>query len=176
MAWDYPNPYTQPAVPQAVDIDGLQHTNNAVYVQWCERIGWAHSEALGLSRVIGVIVDVQDQEWGNPFVLGHMSHRREVFVLFGIVAELFAVSEFGLWLAVDGTTSLGRGDDRGDIVSIAIHGDAALDDRQTQSLGLEVSVIGTDQCRQLCSCGMTHDQHPLRITTIFGNMVVDPMN
>ncbi len=49
MAWDYPNPYTQPAVPQAVDIDGLQHTNNAVYVQWCERIGWAHSEALGLS-------------------------------------------------------------------------------------------------------------------------------
>ena len=49
MAWDYPNPFTQPAVPQAVDIDGLQHTNNAVYVQWCERIGWAHSEALGLS-------------------------------------------------------------------------------------------------------------------------------
>ncbi len=49
MAWDYPNPFTQPAVPQAVDIDGLQHTTTAVYVQWCERIGWAHSEALGLS-------------------------------------------------------------------------------------------------------------------------------
>ena len=49
MVWDYPNPFTQPAVPQAADIDGLQHTNNAVYVQWCERIGWAHSEALGLS-------------------------------------------------------------------------------------------------------------------------------
>ena len=49
MAWDYPNPFTRPAVPLAADIDGLQHTNNAVYVQWCERIGWAHSEALGLS-------------------------------------------------------------------------------------------------------------------------------
>ena len=49
MAWDYPLPFTQLAVPQADDIDGLAHTNNAVYVQWCEKIGWAHSEALGLS-------------------------------------------------------------------------------------------------------------------------------
>lgn len=48
MVWDYPKPFTQPAVPQACDIDGLNHTNNAVYVQWCEKIGWAHSEALGL--------------------------------------------------------------------------------------------------------------------------------
>ncbi|UUZ48726.1 acyl-CoA thioesterase [Massilia sp. B-10] len=30
------------------DIDGLNHTNNAVYVRWCEQIGWAHSESLGL--------------------------------------------------------------------------------------------------------------------------------
>ncbi len=49
MVWDCPNPFTLPLMPLAVDIDGLQHTNNAVYVQWCERIGWAHSEALGLS-------------------------------------------------------------------------------------------------------------------------------
>ena len=49
MTWDYPSPFTQPAVPIPADIDGLQHTNNAVYVQWCERIGWAHSQALGLS-------------------------------------------------------------------------------------------------------------------------------
>ncbi len=49
MTWDYPAPFIQPAVPRPADIDGLQHTNNAVYVQWCERIGWAHSEALGLS-------------------------------------------------------------------------------------------------------------------------------
>lgn len=49
MVWDYPNPFTLPAQPQVDDIDGLQHTNNAVYVQWCEKIGWAHSESLGLA-------------------------------------------------------------------------------------------------------------------------------
>jgi len=49
MEWDYPHPFTLPAVPAGADIDGLNHTNNAVYVQWCEKIGWAHSEALGLS-------------------------------------------------------------------------------------------------------------------------------
>jgi acyl-CoA thioester hydrolase len=49
MTWDHPNPFTQPAVPQPADIDGLNHTNNAVYVQWCEKVAWAHSEALGLT-------------------------------------------------------------------------------------------------------------------------------
>jgi acyl-CoA thioester hydrolase len=49
FAWDYPNPFTLTVVPGAADIDGLNHTNNAVYVRWCEAIGWAHSEALGLS-------------------------------------------------------------------------------------------------------------------------------
>ena len=49
MPWDHPQPFTLPATPQAHDIDGLNHTNNAVYVQWCEKIGWAHSDALGLS-------------------------------------------------------------------------------------------------------------------------------
>lgn len=49
MDWDYPNPFTVPRAPQAADIDGLNHTNNAVYVRWCEQAGWAHSEALGLS-------------------------------------------------------------------------------------------------------------------------------
>jgi len=47
--WDRPDPFTLALSPQVEDIDGLAHTNNAVYVQWCERIGWAHSEALGLS-------------------------------------------------------------------------------------------------------------------------------
>ncbi|NQX89201.1 MAG: acyl-CoA thioesterase [Halioglobus sp.] len=30
------------------DIDGLSHTNNAVYVDWCQKAAWAHSVALGL--------------------------------------------------------------------------------------------------------------------------------
>ena len=49
MTWDYANPFTIPLTPLAGDIDGLNHTNNAVYVRWCEQIGWAHSEKLGLS-------------------------------------------------------------------------------------------------------------------------------
>ena len=49
MVWDYPKPFELPLVAQAGDIDGLNHTNNAVYVQWCEQVGWAHSESLGLS-------------------------------------------------------------------------------------------------------------------------------
>ena len=48
MAWDFPQPFTLPVSPSVSDIDGLNHTNNAVYVQWCEKIAWAHSAALGL--------------------------------------------------------------------------------------------------------------------------------
>ena len=46
--WDYPRPFTQAVRPGADDIDGLKHTNNAVYVRWCEIIAWAHSATLGL--------------------------------------------------------------------------------------------------------------------------------
>lgn len=48
MIWDYPQPFLMPLMPASEDIDGLNHTNNAVYVKWCEKIGWAHSAALGL--------------------------------------------------------------------------------------------------------------------------------
>jgi acyl-CoA thioester hydrolase len=47
--WDRPSPFTLALTPAAEHIDGLGHTNNAVYVQWCEQAGWAHSEALGLT-------------------------------------------------------------------------------------------------------------------------------
>jgi len=46
--WDHPGPYTLRTRVGAEDIDGLQHTNNAVYVKWCEQVAWAHSVALGL--------------------------------------------------------------------------------------------------------------------------------
>lgn len=47
--WDHAQPYTLRVRPRSEHIDGLNHTNNAVYVQWCEQVAWAHSEALGLS-------------------------------------------------------------------------------------------------------------------------------
>jgi acyl-CoA thioester hydrolase len=49
LPWDRPHPFTRPVVAKPDDIDGLNHTNNAVYVRWCEQIGWAHSETLGLA-------------------------------------------------------------------------------------------------------------------------------
>jgi len=49
LDWDYPQPFILAVTPQAGDIDGLDHTNNAVYVRWCEQAGWGHSEGLGLS-------------------------------------------------------------------------------------------------------------------------------
>lgn len=47
--WDYPSPHTLTVTPMPEDIDGLNHTNNAVYVKWCEQVAWSHSEHLGLS-------------------------------------------------------------------------------------------------------------------------------
>jgi acyl-CoA thioester hydrolase len=48
LNWDYAAPFVQEATVQAEDIDGLQHTNNTVYVKWCEQVAWAHSVSLGL--------------------------------------------------------------------------------------------------------------------------------
>ena len=46
--WDYPQPFTLTTRVNVDDIDGLQHTNNTVYVTWCEQVAWQHSESLGL--------------------------------------------------------------------------------------------------------------------------------
>jgi acyl-CoA thioester hydrolase len=48
LNWDYPGPHTLEVQVGQEDIDGLEHTNNAVYVTWCEQVAWSHSEALGL--------------------------------------------------------------------------------------------------------------------------------
>lgn len=48
LPWDHPEPFTQAHRVEAADIDGLRHTNNTVYVRWCEQVAWAHSVALGL--------------------------------------------------------------------------------------------------------------------------------
>lgn len=49
--WDVATPFTIAKTPNVSDIDGLNHTNNAVYVGWCEEAAWAHSESLGLGLV-----------------------------------------------------------------------------------------------------------------------------
>ncbi|MDX1732711.1 MAG: thioesterase family protein [Halioglobus sp.] len=48
LAWHHPRPHLLSTRVQAADIDGLNHTNNAVYVKWCEQVAWSHSVSLGL--------------------------------------------------------------------------------------------------------------------------------
>lgn len=48
MEWQYPAPFTFDLTVDASDIDGLNHTNNACYVHWCESAAWKHSSSLGL--------------------------------------------------------------------------------------------------------------------------------
>lgn len=48
LPWDHPAPYLHWVTVGDADIDGLEHTNNTVYVKWCEQVAWAHSVSLGL--------------------------------------------------------------------------------------------------------------------------------
>ena len=41
-------PFVQSVTVQPADIDDFGHTNNVVYLQWLERVAWAHSVSLGL--------------------------------------------------------------------------------------------------------------------------------
>jgi acyl-CoA thioester hydrolase len=76
LNWDHGLPFTQPVTPGGGDIDGLGHTNNAVYVQWCERIGWAHSQALGLALADyqrldrGMVIRHAEYDYLLPTALG----------------------------------------------------------------------------------------------------------
>jgi acyl-CoA thioester hydrolase len=46
--WDLPEPFTIDVAVTAADVDRLGHTNNAVYLRWCELCAWAHAEAVGV--------------------------------------------------------------------------------------------------------------------------------
>jgi len=46
--WDNPNPHTFYTTVMPGDMDALNHTNNTVYVKWCEQVAWSHSVSLGL--------------------------------------------------------------------------------------------------------------------------------
>ena len=48
IAWDLPDPFTIDLVVGTSDIDQYGHTNNAVYLSWCDRVAWAHTTAVGL--------------------------------------------------------------------------------------------------------------------------------
>ena len=49
IAWDLPDPFLFDVRVRDDEVDGLGHTNNAVYLQFCERCAWAHADAVGTS-------------------------------------------------------------------------------------------------------------------------------
>ena len=50
LDWDYPAPHVYPVTVTSKDIDALSHTNNGVYVYWCEQAAWSHTRDLGLGE------------------------------------------------------------------------------------------------------------------------------
>jgi acyl-CoA thioester hydrolase len=46
--WDHPGPFLQQVTVLGTHIDVLDHANNAVYVEWCQQVAWAHSTQLGM--------------------------------------------------------------------------------------------------------------------------------
>lgn len=49
LPFERPHPFTQHYRVEPDDIDGLGHTNNQVYVRWCQDTAWAHSQTLGVT-------------------------------------------------------------------------------------------------------------------------------
>lgn len=48
LAWDRPHPFILPIQVTSAHIDVMGHTNNVVYLEWLEKVAWAHSNSLGL--------------------------------------------------------------------------------------------------------------------------------
>ncbi len=94
--WDRPSPFTLALMPAAEHIDGLDHTNNAVYVQWCEQVAWAHSDALGLT-----LADYQRLDRAMAIREGHYDYLLPSFAGEALV--------LGTWLtASDGRLTMER--------------------------------------------------------------------
>lgn len=47
-SWDVPAPFIERARVGPEHLDQFGHTNNVVYLQWLEKVAWAHSISLGL--------------------------------------------------------------------------------------------------------------------------------
>lgn len=96
LQWDVPSPYILPVTVSPEHLDQFGHTNNGVYLQWLEKVAWAHSNALGLSFT--------DYERLNA---GCVARRHELDYL----AATFAGDELQLatWIHEnDGKTSMWR--------------------------------------------------------------------
>jgi len=49
LPWDVATPYIETRIVDESEIDGFNHVNNLIYLQWCNEVAWSHSKVLGLN-------------------------------------------------------------------------------------------------------------------------------
>jgi acyl-CoA thioester hydrolase len=81
LPWDHGSPFVQHFRVSEGDIDALQHTNNTVYVHWCEQVAWAHSAALGLDTAAYLRLDRAMAIIRSEFDYLRASHRDDAVVV-----------------------------------------------------------------------------------------------
>ena len=123
-----------------------------------------------------MIGDIEDQERRDALAFRHMCHGREIKMLRRIVAEFLTVTKLRLRLMMDSATCFCSLDDRWHVVGVAIDRHAAFDTGQRQPLRLEISIIGADQCGELCTGRMAHDEDSIRIAPVLGNVIMHPVH
>src|SRR5262245_57524212 len=96
---------------------------------------------LRLSLGVGPIGDVKTEEGRNRLHFADVRNRRQVSV------TGFTVAKDGLPLVGFGRAGLGK--PQRNVISSRIDGYAALDDRQRQTFGLEITVIRANQRCQM---------------------------
>jgi acyl-CoA thioester hydrolase len=52
MKWQHPKPFILEHTVLTPEIDHLNHVNNKVYLEWMEKVSWAHSLAVGIDMAL----------------------------------------------------------------------------------------------------------------------------
>lgn len=130
-------------------------------------------EAIGLGGGIGMVGDVEQEEGGDATVGGDVVDGGE-FALIGEVAELIGVAHAGRRLFQAEAAGGGRGDLEGDVVGVAIDGDAAANDVMGDAFGFEVTGVGAEEGGELGAGGVAHEEDAGGIAAVFGDIKVNP--
>lgn len=131
-------------------------------------------EAGGLGGVIGVVADVEDEEGWDVFVGFDVSDGREAVVVFWGAAKLFAVPERCLRLVMDAAAGFGGLDDGGDVVGVAVNGEAAEEMGEGDAFGVEVGLVGAEEGCELGACGMSADEDAFGVAAELANIFSNP--
>ena len=130
-------------------------------------------EAVGLGAGIGVVGDVENQKRRDAAVGSNVIDGRKL-PLAGEVAELFGVAHAGRRLFEAEAASGGGGDLEGDVVGVAVDGDAAADDVAGNAFGFEIAGVGAEQGGELGAGGVAHEEDAGGVAAVFGDIGVDP--